>query len=270
MIPKVIHYCWFGKNQLPDLAKKCIESWKKYFPGYEIKEWNEANFDLNCCDYIKEAYSAKKWAFVSDYARFWILYHEGGIYFDTDVEVIHSFKEVIDKGAFIGCETLDRCAPGLGLGAEPGLKLFKEIIDFYNKKHFLKESGEPDTTTVGDYVTHILESNGWIPNGNVTEIEGITIYPPEYFSPINYFTGHISITDNTLSIHHYMGSWHTKTDDKIAGILRFCTKHFGIKKGKKIARIIDFPFRIQKKANTLGVIGMLRFAFQKCKGRKNV
>ena len=112
MIPKVVHYCWFGGNQLPDDAKKCIESWRKFFPEYEIKEWNERNFDFNCCDYVKEAYAAQKWAFVSDYARFWILYHEGGLYFDTDVEVIKDMSDIIAKGAFMGCETDNKCAPG--------------------------------------------------------------------------------------------------------------------------------------------------------------
>ena len=118
MIPKVVHYCWFGGNQLPDDAKKCIESWRKFFPEYEIKEWNECNFDVNCCDYVKEAYAAKKWAFVSDYARFWILYHEGGLYFDTDVEVIKDMSDIIAKGAFMGCETDNKCAPGGGGGVQ--------------------------------------------------------------------------------------------------------------------------------------------------------
>ena len=104
MIPKVIHYCWFGRNPLPPLAVKCIESWKKFLPGYEIKEWNEDNFDVNIIPYIQEAYEARKYAFVSDYARFYILYHHGGIYFDTDVEVIKSIDDIIERGAFMGCE----------------------------------------------------------------------------------------------------------------------------------------------------------------------
>lgn len=105
MIPKVVHYCWFGGNQLPDDAKKCIESWRKFFPEYEIKEWNERNFDVNCCDYVKEAYAAQKWAFVSDYARFWILYHEGGLYFDTDVEVIKDMSDIIAPPASAWVQT---------------------------------------------------------------------------------------------------------------------------------------------------------------------
>ena len=114
MIPKIIHYCWFGGNPLPELAIKCIESWKKYLPDYEIKEWNESNFDINCCAYVREAYEAKKWAFVSDYARFWILYQHGGLYFDTDVELIKSIDDLIVKGAFMGCEPWN-AAPALSL-----------------------------------------------------------------------------------------------------------------------------------------------------------
>jgi len=104
MIPKVIHYCWFGRNSLPPLAVKCLESWKRFFPDYEIKEWNEDNFDVNIISYTAEAYRVKKYAFVSDYARFWILYHYGGLYFDTDVEVIKSMDDIIAKGSFMGCE----------------------------------------------------------------------------------------------------------------------------------------------------------------------
>ena len=119
MIPKIIHYCWFGRKALPRSAKKCIESWKKYLPDYEIKEWNEDNFDVNMIPYTQEAYSAKRYAFVSDYARFYILYHYGGIYFDTDVEVIKPIDDILEKGAFMGCETIAEeeiplyVAPGL-------------------------------------------------------------------------------------------------------------------------------------------------------------
>lgn len=207
MIPKIIHYCWFGENQLPELASKCIESWEKYFPNYEIKEWNESNFDINSCDYVREAYDAKKWAFVSDYARFWILYHEGGLYFDTDVEVIKSFDNILENGAFMGCETIDKCVPGLGLGVNPGLGLYKEILDFYNTRHFLKKNGNIDTTTVVKYTTDILKKHGWNPNGEIQNVAGVNIYPPEYFCPMDYSTGKIFVTDNTKSIHWYDASW---------------------------------------------------------------
>ena len=218
MIPKVVHYCWFGGNQLPDDAKKCIESWRKFFPEYEIKEWNERNFDVNCCDYVKEAYAAQKWAFVSDYARFWILYHEGGLYFDTDVEVIKDMSDIIAKGAFMGCETDNKCAPGLG--ANPGLGLYKEILDYYEKIHFFIEGNT--TETVVTHTSKILKSHGWVGNGEIEQIEGVTIYPPEYFCPMDYKTGKLDITPNTRSIHWYTASWqssYSKAKTKLQQLL---------------------------------------------------
>ena len=220
MIPKVVHYCWFGGNQLPDDAKKCIESWRKFFPEYEIKEWNERNFDVNCCDYVKEAYAAQKWAFVSDYARFWILYHEGGLYFDTDVEVIKDMSDIIAKGAFMGCETDNKYAPGLGLGANPGLGLYKEILDYYEKIHFFIEGNT--TETVVTHTSKILKSHGWVGNGEIEQIEGVTIYPPEYFCPMDYKTGKLDITPNTRSIHWYTASWqssYSKAKTKLQQLL---------------------------------------------------
>ena len=220
MIPKVVHYCWFGGNQLPDDAKKCIESWRKFFPEYEIKEWNERNFDVNCCDYVKEAYAAQKWAFVSDYARFWILYHEGGLYFDTDVEVIKDMSDIIAKGAFMGCETDNKCAPGLGLGSNPGLGLYKEILDYYEKIHFFIEGNT--TETVVTHTSKILKSHGWVGNGEIEQIEGVTIYPPEYFCPMDYKTGKLDITPNTRSIHWYTASWqssYSKAKTKLQQLL---------------------------------------------------
>ena len=151
MIPKIIHYCWFGRNTLSPLAIKCIESWKKYFPDYEIKEWNEANFDVNIIPYTQEAYEAKKYAFVSDYARFWILYHYGGLYFDTDVEIIRSMNVIIEKGSFMGCENNDKegknlfqklgVNPGLGMGSIPYHPFYKEMLDLYVSEHFKNNKG---------------------------------------------------------------------------------------------------------------------------------
>lgn len=231
MIPKIINYCWFGGNPLPDDAKKCIASWKKYFPDYEIKEWNESNFNFNCNAYVKEAYEAKKWAFVSDYARFWILYNCGGLYFDTDVEVIKSFEDILKKGGFMGQETgalpgvnptsnkVDSLEslesrestvvanPGLGIAVAPGLRLYKEILDYYNSIHFIKD-GVMDTTTICVHTTEILKKYGYDEHKEtIQEVAGITIYPPEYFCPMEYSTGKITITDNTRSIHWYTASW---------------------------------------------------------------
>lgn len=241
MIPKVIHYCWFGGNPLPDFAKKCIESWKKYLPDYEIKEWNESNFDLNCCDYVKEAFESKKWAFVSDYARFWILYNYGGIYFDTDVEVINDMKDIIALGAFMGCEIVDKCAPGLSL--------YKEILDNYNNIHFVVNSDQ--IPTVVEYTTTILKKHGWTGENKITKVEGITIYPPEYFCPYNIISGEFNITKHTVSIHHYAATWLSSLDKVIANIERCDEKKHPI--SYKFRRVISFPLRIINKLEKIGL-----------------
>ena len=149
MIPKIIHYCWFGRNELPKSALRCIDSWRKHFPDYEIKEWNEDNFDVDMMPFTREAYSRKKYAFVSDVARFWILYHHGGLYFDTDVEVIHPMDDIVEHGAFMGIEV--ECGngnifplinPGLGLGAEPGMEFYRRVLEHYSSCHFLDADGD--------------------------------------------------------------------------------------------------------------------------------
>ena len=221
MIPKVIHYCWFGRQAMPSLAVKCIESWKRYLPDYEIKEWNEDNFDVNIIPYTKEAYSSKKYAFVSDYARFWILYKYGGIYFDTDVEVIRPMDDIIKKGPFMGCETdysekkatAIAVAPGLGLGVNPGhgrgvnpgRGRFKEILEYYAGLHFIKENGQYNLNTVVNYITSILYEHGLKNVKEVQECAGVWVYPKEYFCPIH--GANINFTSNTRTVHHYMASW---------------------------------------------------------------
>lgn len=260
MIPKVINYCWFGENKLPESAEKCIESWRKYCPNYEIKEWNETNFDLKCCSYVEEAYSAKKWAFVSDYARFWIIYNYGGVYFDTDVELIKPIDDIVKTGPFMGCETENECNPGLGIGSPAGMKFYKEILSFYESIHF-KNDGNIET--VVDYTSKLLKSHGWECNGSIENVEGINIYPKEYFCPMNYLTGKINISGNTRSIHHYTASWHEKSDESILRISRFCINLFGPKKGPKISRILDMPFRIKKKIAHHGIKETIAFACRK-------
>lgn len=218
MIPKIIHYCWFGRNPLPESAKECIASWKKFLPDYEIKEWNEDNFDVNITTYTAEAYKAKKYAFVSDYARFWILYNYGGLYFDTDVEILKPIDDIVAKGGFMGMEktegnTFDKTdsntvliAAGLGLGVEKGHTLYKEVLDIYNKKHFITWSGNFTGTVVGT-TTSLILSKTTIIKDKINEFQGIYIYPDEYFDPMNFYTGEITITPNTRSIHKYATTW---------------------------------------------------------------
>lgn len=251
MIPKIIHYCWFGGKPLPEMAQKCIASWKKYCPDYEIKEWNESNFDLNCCDYVREAYQAKKWAFVSDYARFWILYQYGGLYFDTDVEIIKDLSDIIAKGAFVCCESANTVNPGLGLGVNPGLGLYKEILDFYKTIHFVNQNGVYNEQTVVKYTTDIFLKHGFKAINRIQEVAGVYVYPTEFFCPLNYSTGKLTITPNTVAIHHYSASWHTKLDDIVVEIERCDLQKNRLE--YRIRRLISFPFRAVNRIKKNGI-----------------
>ena len=219
MIAKTIHYCWFGRGPLPPLAIKCKKSWKEFFPDYEIIEWNEDNFDVNIIRYTAEAYKAGKYAFVSDYARFWILYHYGGLYFDTDVEIIKSMDDIIERGPFMGCERYSDSsgqkgalslgvAPGLGLGVTPGLGLYKKMLDIYESLDFAYEYDK--NRTIVYYMTEMLVAEGLKNTDQIQQVAGVYIYPKDYFCPINQTTRRLHITNNTRSIHHYVGSWENK------------------------------------------------------------
>lgn len=221
MIPKIIHYCWFGRGPLPELAQKCIASWKKYLPDYEIKEWNEDNFDVNIIPYTAEAYKAKKYAFVSDYARFWILYKYGGIYFDTDVEVIRPIDDIVERGNFMGFETDPKLQvkadaseasinPGLGMGVAPGLGIIKKMLDFYEGRHFEFIPGGIGQLTIVHITTEVLLKAGLKLQQGIQQVDDMWIYPAEYFCPINLKTGRIHVKPNTRTIHHYAGTWQDK------------------------------------------------------------
>lgn len=225
MIPHIIHYCWFGHNPMPELAQKCIDSWRNFFPDYEIKEWNEDNFDVNIVPYVKEAYEAKKYAFVSDYARFWILYNFGGLYFDTDVEIIRSLDSVIADGPFMGCEqdymrlpngTIvagngAAVNPGLGVGAEPQMEILKKMLDMYATIRFVNADGSPNEKTVVAYMTEMLTEKGLNEKNEIQKVAGFSIYPKTFFAPKDYLTNKINISEKTLTIHHYDASWRKKS-----------------------------------------------------------
>ncbi len=206
-IPKIIHYCWFGGNPLPELAQKCISSWRKFFPDYEIKEWNEQNYDVNKILYTKQAYEAKKYAFVSDYARFDILYQYGGLYFDTDVEVIKPMDEILKRGAFAGVERAGSLNAGLGLASPAASPIYKEILDSYEESSFLTEDGSQNLTTVVTRVSDIFKNHGLKDIDKIQTVAGVTVYPADYFCPKDYITGKLNITQNTHTIHWYDGSW---------------------------------------------------------------
>ena len=211
MIPKIIHYCWFGGKPLPKSAEKCMASWKKYLPDYEIKRWDESNFDVNAIPYTREAYAACKYAFVSDYARFWILYHYGGVYFDTDVEVIRPIDDIINRGGFLGVESnrngIYTVNPGLGFAATQGSAVIGEMVNLYSTFHFTNTDGASDLKNIVEITTDYLSSKGLQNTDEIQDCCGFTIYPKDYFCPIDYETRELKITENTRTIHHYAESW---------------------------------------------------------------
>jgi len=186
-------------------------------PDYEIKEWNEDNFDVNSIPYIAEAYEAKKFAFVSDYARFWILYHYGGVYFDTDVEVIKPIDDILARGPFMGIEDIypksdpyPLINPGVGIGVEAGHPFYKKMLDYYAGVHFLDDNGQMDQETVVRRTTRLLVEEGLQPRHEMQQVAGMWIYPKEYFNPLDDLTGKLVKTENTRSIHWYARTWQNR------------------------------------------------------------
>lgn len=207
MIPKVIHYFWLGDNPLPEADKKNIETWKKYCPDYEIKLWNEKNYEIPDVPYIQQAFAMKKWGHVPDYARLDILYRYGGIYFDTDVELVKPLDDLLTLHGFLGFESETKINIGQGAGCEAGNTVIKAIRDEYNNLSFLNEDGTCDLTPSPDINTVPLVELGLKQNNTFQVINDMTIFPTEYFCPKHILTGKITTTPNTYSIHHFAGSW---------------------------------------------------------------
>lgn len=233
-IPKIIHYCWFGKSDKPDIVKRCIESWNNILDDYKIIEWNEENFDIDQSDYVREAYENKKYAFVSDYARVSALYKHGGIYLDTDVEVFKKFDELLENDSFWGFEQGNYIATST-IGARKGNELIKAFLDSYEGKSFINEDGSFDELTNVAIITKILEQYGVKQNGEYKKIEGLaTFYPQTYFSPYDYINCRKFITENTYCMHHFYKSWLPTTTRIKGNIKLMLSKFIG---GNNIARI---------------------------------
>lgn len=252
MIPKIIHYCWFGGNPLPDSVQHYIKTWKQFCPDYEIIEWNENNFDLNCCPYVMEATKMKKWAFVSDYARLKIIYENGGIYLDTDVELLKPLDNLLTNKAFVGLEPpTNEIATGLGFGAEKGCLILKEIMEEYDITHFLNSDGSLNQTTCVKMTTKHFLKKGFDYNNTIQVIDGVTIYPTDYFCPMNWNNGKIITTENTYSIHHYDYSWSSEIERNIIigkrNIQRRIPGLFGILISKIYSRSTRIVHRIKNK-----------------------
>lgn len=207
MIPKKIHYCWFGRGEMPQAAKDCMATWHKYMPDWEYKLWNEDNFDVHCNAYCSEAYKAGKYAFVSDVARLVALRDEGGLYLDTDVEVFRSFEPLLHHHAFAGFEGCKRVLVATCvLASEPGTEWVKEQLDYYNDRHFILPDGSQDHTTNVLYMTTRMRENGFVQNGKEQDYKDLHVFPVDYFSP-RHTTGEYIRTENTYSDHLGMGSW---------------------------------------------------------------
>lgn len=207
MIPKKIHYCWFGRGKMPELAQKCIASWEKYLPEYEIKEWNEDNFNLDLYPYVREAYDNRKFAFVTDVVRLYALYVEGGVYMDTDVEVLKPLDRFLSHPAFSGFEDDIHISTGIMASEKNGMWA-KWQLDYYVDKHFVKEDGTLDLTTNVITIGNSMAEKGFVMQNSFQDFEGIiTIYPKDFFCPKSHVDGKIYLTDNTYTIHHFAGSW---------------------------------------------------------------
>lgn len=210
MIPKIIHYCWFGGNPLPKAAIDCINSWKKHCPDYQIMEWNEGNFDVNSTLYTKQAYEHKKWAFITDVVRLHALCNYGGIYMDTDVEVIRSLDRFLTHKGFSGFEDSENIPTGI-MAAEKDHPMFRKLLAYYEDRPFIVD-GKPDLTTNVTTITNLLLPEGFQPNNTYQEVAGIALYPYDFFCPRDIHTLKLVVTENTYTIHHFAGSWLPKED----------------------------------------------------------
>ncbi|MGO4543329.1 glycosyltransferase family 32 protein [Paenibacillus sp. 2TAB23] len=206
-IPRVLHYCWFGRGEKPRKIVKCMKSWEKHLGDFQVMEWNEDNFDISSIRYVKEAYEARKYAFVSDYVRLYALYSHGGIYLDTDVEVIKPLDKFLGHEAFSGFEDQRFLQSGT-MGAAKEHPWIKELLENYDKRSFLLPSGKLDTTTNTAVITEICSRHDLQLNGEFQVLtNGVTFYPRTYFSPYDYIDGGNYISNDSHTIHHFAQSW---------------------------------------------------------------
>lgn len=252
-IPKKIHYCWFGAKPLPEIAMKCIESWKLYCPDYEIICWNESNCDLSANLFVKQAAEHEKWAFVSDYFRLKVIEEHGGIYLDIDVELLKSLDDLLSLEGFMGFELSDsNCiASGLGFGSVAGNEIVRKLKENYENIPFVKKDGSFDMMPCPKRDTQILVDLGLKQNNKTQMIGCFKFFSADYFSPIG-FTGEQCFTENTYSIHHFNGSW---LDDKQVQLLQL-RKKVRAKYGKILG---EYVFKAYYSIEIIRDYGMMQF-----------
>lgn len=231
-IPKVIHYCWFGGRPHPESVVRCMDSWRRVLPDYRIIEWNETNFDVNTNDYTREAHSAGKFAFVTDYVRLKVLHDHGGIYMDTDVEVLKSLDRFLHHASFSGFED-ETNIPTAVMGSQAGNEWIRLLLADYEGLHFLGADGEEDLTTNVSRITRTThQSYGLSMDNRFHDIPGVlTLYPKDYFCPKSYRTGIITRTANTHAIHHFSGTWRTEDHRSRKAAQRRLNSLFGTRLG---------------------------------------
>ena len=223
MIPKIIHYCWFGRGEKPELAKKCIASWRRFCPDFEIREWNEDNCGDLAIPFMAEAYAAKKYAFVSDVMRLVVLEQYGGVYFDTDVEVLRDISPLLEDEGFIGFENDHYVASGLTIAAQAHHPVIRAMIAEYKTLHFLNPDGSINAVGCPRLNSDVMERFGLVRNGQEQLVAGIHVYPEDYFNPMDSTTGKLTKTEHTYSIHWYSMSWMEKSTQirvKIGRVVR--------------------------------------------------
>lgn len=249
MIPKIIHYCWLSGGDYPRDVKACIKSWKKFLPDYEIWLWDLNRFPLDKCTWVKEAFTARKYAFAADYIRLYALYNYGGIYLDSDVEVLKSYNDLLDLPYFIGQENSPSGIEAATIGTEPGHPFFKIMLDSYEGRHFILPDGTPDISTplpysmrkcIEDNFKYHLMKTGRADFINETNI--INVFPVDYFSPKEWYSQNMQLTENTYSIHHFASSWMPadRKPQKKSSFRKFVDNlRVKLALGKKIKKILN-------------------------------
>lgn len=240
-IPKIIHYCWFGGKPLPEEYKTYMDSWKKYCPDYEIREWNEHNFDFNANRYCREAYKAKQWAFVSDFARLKIIYENGGIYLDTDVELLKSLDPLLSDGkGYIGFQNPYEVNTGLGFGAPRHSTLVKAMLDVYRNRKFVNDDGSLNRVPCPAANTVALMKFGLITGSlegcQIQCLGDMNVYPETFFNPLDSDTHELKIKEDTYSIHHYAGTWYSPLAKRKAELKKIIPNAILRKRVKNIAQ----------------------------------
>jgi len=267
MIPKKIHYCWFGGNPLPELAKRCIASWEKYCPDYELVLWNEDNFDINIVPFTAQVAKVKKWGFIVDYIRAYVVYYYGGIYLDTDVELLRPFDDdILQNICFCGFENEKYINPGSIFAGEKECFIAKELMSFYASYNFIRENGELNLKPSPIIFTDILLKYGLKQNNSYQELGIFTVYSTEYFCPMSYRTGIVNITENTYCIHHYAESWVSEEELWYSGLRKQVYAIFGDNVFSRICIIFLF---VINKIMKYGLFDTMKFCYHKYLNRKN-